>query len=331
MIDEIEMVELDHAPADEQLPSTSSAVPSEPVPSTSDALTAEPVPSTSSAIHVLEFNNKEGNVDVNAQSAPLDSEILEILGDDPSVIKEYSKDIQADLAVRLQHVAIQGLTNEIKKQLQEKYLPPANCPLIDAPMLNPEIKAALTEPVIKRDKSIELKQKQLSSAISSIGEALTLLMTSENKDTQLIKLLIDASRILCNCQNTDSLTRRNFILFNLKKDMKDQLLKTKIDKYLFGADLSESIKMAKTISKSGAELKAPAPSTSRALAAKAQQLPGPASQVKPQRSNLNWRGPPPNRRLKGIPRTKDPAPRTQPGSSSRPSYRPPPSNNRSRR
>lgn len=46
----------------------------------------------------------------------LDSTILEILGDGPSVVKQYGKDIQADLTVRLQHIAMNGLTKETRKE-----------------------------------------------------------------------------------------------------------------------------------------------------------------------------------------------------------------------
>lgn len=51
--------------------------------------------------------------------------------------------------MRLQHIATMGLTKEIHKALSEKYLTPSNSTLIDAPELNPEIKAAIFEAVIK--------------------------------------------------------------------------------------------------------------------------------------------------------------------------------------
>lgn len=246
----------------------------------------------------------------------VDTGILELLGDDPSITKLYGKDINTDLAVRLQHVATVGLSKDLRKDLQGKYLPPKNCTQIDAPQLNPEIKAAVTDIVIKRDKGIESKQKVLGSAISCLGEAITILLEEQNKNTAIIKLLMDATRLICDCQNTDSMTRRNFILYNLKKDMKDQLTKTKVDNCLFGSDLAETLKTAKSISKSSADLKIT--TTSKTPSSKKPQVPA------TQRNNLNWKAPPPVRRQKmGNPRMKEPAQKYQPASSSRTSYRQP--------
>ncbi|KAI8435820.1 hypothetical protein MSG28_004037 [Choristoneura fumiferana] len=142
----------------------------------------------------------------------LDSIILEIFGDDPSVVKQYGKEIQADLAVRLQHIASNGLSKETSKELCEKYLPPSNCTLIDAPELNPEIKAAVSEAIQK----------------------------------------------------------------------------TKIDKLLFGADLAETLKTAKAITKSGTDLKTSAPPNNKPTFPK-NKTPLQQATTLPQRNNLNWK------------------------------------------
>lgn len=226
----------------------------------------------------------------------LDTDILEILGDDPTSSKDYGNEIQKDLAIRLEHSATMGLPIDTKKDLKNKYLVPSNCKLIDAPQLNPEIKAAVSEVVLKRDKAIAHKQKQMATAISSLGEAISSLITSKDKNSTLLRLLMDASRLLCDCQNSDSLTRRNYILCALKKDMKEQLRTTKIDEYLFGNQLAETLKAAKAINKSGAELK----STPMLKPPVKKPLPTPLR-------TLNWKGPP-ARRQPGPQRTKEPAP-----------------------
>ncbi|KAL4721636.1 hypothetical protein ACJJTC_002289 [Scirpophaga incertulas] len=86
------------------------------------------------------------------QVPELDSELMEILGKDPSCTKEYGDNIQKDLAIRLNHIATFGLSKEIRKELKDKYLILANCKLIKPPTLNPEIKASLIESQTKRDK-----------------------------------------------------------------------------------------------------------------------------------------------------------------------------------
>uniref|UniRef100_A0A2A4J6X5 Uncharacterized protein n=1 Tax=Heliothis virescens TaxID=7102 RepID=A0A2A4J6X5_HELVI len=245
----------------------------------------------------------------------LDEDILKILGDDPSQQRLYGKDIQSDLAIRLQHVATSGLNKEARKELTDKYLLPGNCTLLDAPALNPEIKAAVTEAVFKRDKAIELRQKQLSSVASCLGEAISKLMTQPVKDTELIQMLMDGSKLLCDAQHADSLTRRNFILNNLKKELKDQLAATKIDKLLFSEELSNTLKTAKAISQSSADMK--------------QTIKNPIKRPLKPMKNLNWRAPPPNQaRPRGSQRMKEPVRNRQENSSKRSSN---PASTRSRR
>ncbi|XP_063370673.1 uncharacterized protein LOC134658996 [Cydia amplana] len=252
----------------------------------------------------------------------LDSTLLEILGEDPSLIQQYGKEIQNDLAKRLQHIATNGLAKEVRKELCDRYLPPSNCPLIDAPELNPEIKAAVSDAVMKRDKGIQLKQKQLGRAISCIAEALSSLMSKEDKDAPTIRLLMDACRLLSDNQNQDSVTRRNFILYNLKKDMKEQMQKTNIDKMLFGSELAETLKTAKSISKSGADLKLPTSSNRVSGPKNKPYTPQQYTGAHPKRNNLNWKAPPLNRRHQGSQRSREPASsRNQHASSSRTSYR----------
>lgn len=261
----------------------------------------------------------------------LDGIALEILGEDPTKITVYGKEIQKDLAVRLEHCATNGLTKETRKDLKEKYLTPSNCTLIEPPVLNAEIKAALTDVVAKRDKAIETKQGQLTTAISCLSEAITHLFAMPDKDQALLKLLMDTIRILCDCQHADSLTRKNFILFQLKKDMKAQLEKTKIDKFLFSETLSDTIKSAKAIQKSSTDL--------RPALVQKPIVKKPAAPT--QQQHLNYKGPPPQRRRQGGQRTREPAAALRPPppppptryrqpttTSSRPSYQRPYHNRR---
>ncbi|XP_063839289.1 uncharacterized protein LOC135088368 [Ostrinia nubilalis] len=296
-----------------------------PIASTSKAALASTSVEPQPGIESQSIEAPQSQTNTSPCEEPMDKIMLELLGDDPSVTKSYGNEINSGLAVRIQHMVTNGLSKDTRKELQTKYLPPSNCTFVDAPTLNPEIKAAVSETVLKRDKGIELKQKLLGSAITCIGEAISKLLAVEDKNTELIKLLMDACRIICDCQNTDSVTRRNFILYNLKKEMRDQLQKSKIDTSLFGADLAENIKTARNISKSGAELKS-APPPKPAATKFTKQTP-----VSTPQRNLNWKAPPQNRRPKGTQEPKEPAQRSQPASSSRPSYRAPPPKNRNRR
>lgn len=151
----------------------------------------------------------------------LDKNILELLGETPSKNKTYSAPIQAELAVRWEHIATSGLSKDIKKELLEKYFLPENCLKIGAPKLNPEIKAALSDTLVKKDSAIESKQNQRAIAISCISQALTMIFASDQKDADVIKYLIDGTRLLCDSQYIESMSRRSFVSSSIKKDIKD--------------------------------------------------------------------------------------------------------------
>ncbi|XP_049871769.1 uncharacterized protein LOC126370787 [Pectinophora gossypiella] len=199
------------------------------------------------------------NADVNepSQSIVLDDDVLEILGEDPTATLKYGPDIRTELASRFQHIATEGLPREDRKKLIEKYPLPANCLHVGAPTINPEIKAALTDNIIKRDKGIESKQKEMASAITCLTDIISIHLNSKDKDNQVLQKLMDIGRILCDIQHGDSITRRNFILFAVKNDMQEHLKSTKIDTSLFGQNLSDTLKSAKAVNKSGADLKIP--------------------------------------------------------------------------
>lgn len=185
----------------------------------------------------------------------LDKDILELLGVDPSSTVQYGEEIHKELATRLQHITVNGLTKEARKELSQKYLLPSNGILLGAPAINLEIKAALPETLIARDKAIEAKQKLLASAISCIASATSSLLEPNNQNKELLKKLIDANKLLCDIQHSDSVTRRMFSSSVLKKDVKSQITNSKIDKYLFGENLADTLKTAKAVSKSSAEIK----------------------------------------------------------------------------
>lgn len=137
-------------------------------------------PGCSEIVEVTGLDNGAGSFPLTEPSEGLilNEDILEILGVDPTTNTKLGKDVNKDLAVRLQHYSTTGLSKDMRKELGDKYLVPGNCKFIDAPQLNAEIKAALTEQVAKRDKSIELRQKQIATALSCLSDALTNLFAS---------------------------------------------------------------------------------------------------------------------------------------------------------
>lgn len=208
------------------------------------------------------------------------------------------------------HIVKDGLTKESRKNLISKYLLPKNCTQLDAPKINLEIKAAIADTAAKRDKGIESKQKQMSSAIACLADIINSQLNSKTLTNDVLQKLMDVSRILCDLQHADSVTRRNFILFALKNDLKEHLKNTKIDTCLFGEDLAETLKSAKAVNKSGTELKAESSNKTAYTNYK-----GPAPRA------LNRRAPPQARRP---PAGSAPAPRSRELAASRVPYPPRP-------
>ncbi|RVE54917.1 hypothetical protein evm_000284 [Chilo suppressalis] len=232
------------------------------------------------------------------ENIQLESEILEILGTDPTTEKRYGKEIDSNVSTRFQYWVTTGISKELRKELVDKYMTPENCKLIDPAELNPEIKAAVSDIIIKRDKAIQSKQKELTAGITCLGEAITAILSAKEKDTALLKTLMDLAKIICDCQHSDTITRRNFLLNAVKRDLRESLQNTKIDKQLFGENLTETIKSAKAINKSGTDLK----QSATPKFPKKNLSSNPASSSR----NLNWKGPGPSRRPTGPPRTKEP-------------------------
>lgn len=86
------------------------------------------------------------------QDPIIDSDILEILGKQVSSVTEYVPNIHDELSTWLQHIATSGLDKNTRKELIAKYLTPGNCTKIEAPLLNVEIKATLSEPALNEIK-----------------------------------------------------------------------------------------------------------------------------------------------------------------------------------
>ncbi|KAL4714957.1 hypothetical protein ACJJTC_003108 [Scirpophaga incertulas] len=165
------------------------------------------------------------------QGTELDPDILQLLGSDPTQEKSFGENLHKDLATRWKHILTNGLPKAEKVELLKQYLPAENCTYMKPPVLNPEIKSALSDINVKRDSYSEQKQYQMSSCLSAIG------------------------RILCDTHYRESLSRRFAIVNSISKHKREVIKNTKIDEHLFGSNLSEHLKSSKAISMSASELR----------------------------------------------------------------------------
>nr|CAH7769655.1 unnamed protein product [Callosobruchus chinensis] len=129
-----------------------------------------------------------------------------------------------------------------------KYPCPENGLVLRALKLNPVIKEATTEAVKTRDHRLSNLQAQIGSCLAAIGLVITNLLKEEGGgNKQHIGKLSDSGRLLSDLYNLETISRRNLVSMNLNKDLKETLLYSPIDEWLFGESLDERLKTAKSL------------------------------------------------------------------------------------
>lgn len=213
----------------------------------------------------------------------LDPILLAALGESTSDTPDFGPSIHESLANIWLPLLRKGMPKENKEKLLKEYLIPNNCKLLQAPKLNAEISAAVSESVRGRDKKYVGLQQQLGQGIAAINRAMDVLLKSDNK-VEALKYMSDGCRILSDLHNFVTKDRTKLITPSLDKSFLPVIQDAERDESLFGNTLSEKIKASKAIErqghqikKSGGALRANTPNTMHA---------------RPFTSQGNWSGPP---------------------------------------
>lgn len=223
------------------------------------------------------------NPEPTPPTVDIDPEVLSALGEPTSDTPVFGPAIHENLAQRWLPILKKGLPKELKDKLLKELIVPENCTLLQAPKLNAEIAAAITDMSRNRDKKIEAQQQQLGAGITAVNRAMSLLITSEDK-IQAIKYLSDSCRILSDLHFNDSQTRIKMLTPSLDKGFLSVVKDSERDETLFGDKLSEKIKASKVIEKQGLQIKNRPPS----------KVPAPPQSItpRPARYQENWTAPP---------------------------------------
>ncbi|XP_060806494.1 uncharacterized protein LOC132903258 isoform X1 [Amyelois transitella] len=232
-----------------------------------------------------EFVENPCEENLDQEDSNLDEEILNVLGVAPAPLPK-KEILHKEVADRWTKILSRGLDKEEREPLHKDNIEFQNVPKMIAPKLNKEVAAAMNEGARKRDQVIENRQKQISTALSCIGQALQMALQNiqENK-ISIIKKMNDAGRLLCDSLFLDSRGRRTLVLSTINKDLKDSLLETEAGEFLFGENLTEKIKTAKAVQKSGKDLKS---DDKKKPFVKQNENKDKTNNNK----TLNWRGPP---------------------------------------
>lgn len=187
----------------------------------------------------------------------LDEETLKLLGEDLPQKGSGQFILQQDIARMWNNWTSIGLEKDKLEELLKKYPRSGNCNL-EAPKVNPEIGAVMSEITSKRDKHFVESQQIIGSAMVALGTTLSTLL-EENEEgidkLTLIEYLGDAGKLLSAVQFKESKTRRAFISPNIDKSLRLVIDESKPDTFLYGSDLQSKIKEAKSIEKIGSDLK----------------------------------------------------------------------------
>jgi hypothetical protein len=256
------------------------------------------------------------------QVPDLDPELLSALGEATDESPKFGEKIHTNLASLWLPLLRKGLTKDAKDKMVKDYLIPENCTLLQAPKLNPEISAAITELARNRDKKIETAQQQLGIGITAVNRAMTSLLTTDDK-VKAIKLLSDSCRILSDLHFCETQVRTKLITPCLAKPFLNIIQDTERDEMLFGSKLPEKIKASKVIEKQGLQIK------KAVLAPKNTATPSTSTPTPPRNYQYqgNWPGPsryPSNRGGRGglrkpaVTRKQTPNPSSRPAGQGKP-------------
>ncbi|XP_031328845.1 uncharacterized protein LOC116170229 [Photinus pyralis] len=206
------------------------------------------------------FYESEASADGEKENVPpfsIPSEFLTLLGQSTEPAVTLHNELHVELVSRWENILKSGLDPQVANDLISKYPPAENCKVIGVPKLNPEIETAMTEQHKQRDKRLAETQGRLAAALAAIGRSLTILLTQEGSDLglTLIEYLSDASRLLSDAHHQESEARRFLVASGLNKQCRETIAAAPIGEWLFGNDLTERMKAAKTLERSSTEFK----------------------------------------------------------------------------
>ncbi|KAL0870243.1 hypothetical protein ABMA27_005275 [Loxostege sticticalis] len=211
------------------------------------------------------YEKRSGNIPSETTTdTSLDPEILSALGASTADTPDFGQEVHDSLASLWTPLLKKGLPKDQKENLMKdkEYLIPSNCKLLQAPKLNAEISAAVSDVVRGRDKKFLGFQQQLGTAL---------------------KYLSDGCRILTDLHYSLTKDRIKLIIPSLEKNFLHVIQDSERDDTLFGNSLSEKIKASKAIERQGSQIRKTVPAQKSATVQSSVHRPAPQG---------NWSGPP---------------------------------------
>ena len=191
----------------------------------------------------------------DAEEPHLSADLLLAIGKRYYEERALAPPLHSEIAVRLQDLIEKDLPVDDKEELVKKYPLLENCIFSDPPKMNQEIKSVVSQAIIGRDARIIIKQQKIAACLSAIAKVVTTVISKKSfQDIQIIENLSDAFKLLADLQHDVSI-RRSLIIANINASVKDTLVNTKCEEFLFGEKLDEIIKSAKALEATAKDLR----------------------------------------------------------------------------
>lgn len=206
-------------------------------------------------------NNNDSSPELNMfNDIELSEDTLQILGEDPGKGKLPIFTLHKAVEARWAHLVVHGLPKEEYNNISQRHETPSNGKFLTPPIVNPEVKAIMSGPNMTRDASHSNYQRQLGIGITALGKALNNVLEEEENIPRVLKdkilsNMVDSGRILCSLHSDISQVRRQLIIPLLSKSVKDTVDNSLPGEFLFGSGLGEKIKEAKSLERTGKDLR----------------------------------------------------------------------------
>ncbi|BES96112.1 Hypothetical protein NTJ_08923 [Nesidiocoris tenuis] len=208
----------------------------------------------------MELNEVHEDVLIIDNDVILSDDCLKILGENPEQSKESSFKLHEAIVPRWKHLLTNGLAKEKLDAITNRYEYPSNLSLLAPPQVNQEIKTLLSKTELATDTRLEEKQMLEGKALCMLGSAVNVILKNQPpipKETkeQLLTALTDCGQILTHLFHDESLIRRNKIKPFLNPSIRNRLDENPVSELLFGTNLSDQVRAAKTADNIGKDLK----------------------------------------------------------------------------
>lgn len=153
--------------------------------------------------------NQSKNTD-SKQALVLDEEIIKTICQTTEK-EEPCQKIHLDIPIRWNAWLKTDLKKEEKDEILKKYPRSGPC-LLEAPKLYPEIKSALNDSALKRDKYFCTTQKLAGSSLLALAPLIILLLESKKIDSKkILSNIWDAAKIQAKLHHSQSVARQTYI------------------------------------------------------------------------------------------------------------------------